>query len=156
VAERDREGWQAKLLGHAEGRTSSFWATQSRLPFGLHGVEEFVFAMPAEVVSAARHWPAKELALKVLYRVSTGVLRGLDRIAEDDLAVVADSDITALIQLVAAEPTCGHDHVCHVPLFLIVAVGSLLDVRCDEELDLKNSAAQVTQSGRALNNALRR
>src|ERR1700745_2419268 len=34
-------GWQAKLLGHAEGRTSSFWATQSRLPFGLHGVEEF-------------------------------------------------------------------------------------------------------------------
>src|SRR3954447_21418383 len=63
-------GWQAKLLGHAEGCASSFWATQSRLPFGLHGVEEFVFAMPGEIVGAARHWPAKELALKVLHRVS--------------------------------------------------------------------------------------
>ena len=78
-------GWQAKLRGHAEGRASSFWATQSRLPFGLQGVDEFVFAMPGEIVGAARHWPAKELALKVLYRVSTGVLRDLDRIAEDDL-----------------------------------------------------------------------
>ena len=45
---------------------SSFSATHPRLPFALHGVEELVFAMPGEVVSAARHWPAKELALEVL------------------------------------------------------------------------------------------
>ena len=57
--------------------------------------------------------------------------------AEDELAVVADRDIAALVQLVqlvAAEPARGHDHVSHVPLFLIVAVGSPLDVRRDEEL----------------------
>ena len=67
------------LLGGPDGRgsdkyrqatlkasASSFSATHPRLPFALHGVEELVFAMPGEVVSAARHWPAKELALEVL------------------------------------------------------------------------------------------
>lgn len=44
----------------------SFSADHLRLPFALHGVEELVFAMPGEVVGAARHWPAKELALEVL------------------------------------------------------------------------------------------
>jgi hypothetical protein len=62
--------------------------------------------------------------------------------------------IAALVQLVAAEAARRHDHVCHVPLFLIVAVGSLLDVRRDEELDLKDSAAQVARSGRAFEQRL--
>jgi len=42
----------------------------------------------------------------------------------------------------------------HVPFFLIVAVGSLLDVRRDEELDLEDSTAQVAQGGRAFEQRL--
>ena len=51
--------------GHAGGQPT-LPLGNPRLPLALHGVEERVFAMPGEVVSAAGHWPAKELALEVL------------------------------------------------------------------------------------------
>jgi hypothetical protein len=62
--------------------------------------------MPGEIAGATCHRPSEGLFLEVLYRIGTGVFRGLDRMAEDDLAVVADRDIAALVQL--ASKTLPH------------------------------------------------
>lgn len=106
---------------------------------------ERVSPMPGEVVFAACHGSSEDLPSKVLTRVGMGMLGGLDGSADNESAVVSYGDVASLEQLVASEPARGHDDMSDIAPFWIAALGPLLDVGCDKELDLELPATQVTR-----------